>query len=164
MLLIAWCGRRCARLRHGQPAAVARVGPTHVCVRWQAWTEWLSNAKAVLTMEPWFGMTQDGGVTPVNELADGFIKGLSRDLKAFDKEAKNLKDPSTKMVPRAGPNDETKTSSPSTDNKLGVVRVASGFEELYRRFTATPGNTLSLQARLAACLEGTRGPCPVSSS
>ena len=109
-------------------------------------------------MEPWFGMT------PVNELAGGFIQGLGRDLKALDREAKALKDPSTQMVPRAGPDDETKTSSPSTENALGAVRVASGFEELYRRFTATPGNTLSLQARLAACLEGSPGRGPVSLS
>lgn len=103
-------------------------------------------------MTPWFGMTQAGGVTPVNELGEGLVKGLGRDLQAVNKEVKALKDHETNKVPRAGPNDETKTSSPSTENALGVVRVASGFEELYRRFTATPGNTLSLQARLgAAC-------------
>ena len=134
--------------------------PTTVHVRLQAWSEWLSNAKAVLTMEPWFGTTQEGGAKPVNELAEGFIKGIGRDLKAFDKNVKGLKDPSKKMVPRAGRYDQTKTSSPSTENALGIVRVASGFEELYRRFTATPGNTLSLQARLAACLQASAGLRP----
>ena len=103
-------------------------------------------------MEPWFGVTQAGGVTPLNELGEGLVRGLGRDLQAVNTQVENLKDKKTNKVPRAGPNDETKTSSPSTENALGVVRVASGFEQLYRRFTATPGNTLSLQARLGACL------------
>ena len=105
-------------------------------------------------MEPWFGTTQAGGVTPLNDLAGGLVQGLGRDLRAVEREVQHLKDPKTELMPRAGPNDETKTSSPSTENALGVVRVASGFEELYRRFTATPGNTLSLQARPRACREG----------
>ena len=105
-------------------------------------------------MEPWFGTTQAGGAAPLNELAEGLANGLGRDLRELDKD---LKDPKKKQVPRAGKSDETKTSSPSTENALGVVRVASGFEELYRRFTATPGNTLSLQARLGVCLEASTG-------
>ena len=88
-------------------------------------------------MEPWFGTTRKGGVTPLTELGGGLSEGMGKDLE-------DVKEP------RAGAGDQTKTSSPSTENALGVVRVASGFEELYRRFTATPGNTLSLQARLGA--------------
>ena len=105
-------------------------------------------------MEPWFGTTQAGGVTPLNELGEGLAQGLGRDANALDADLKDLKD---KKWPRSGAGDQTKTSSPSTENALGVVRVASGFEELYRRSTATPGNTLSLQARLGVCLDGKLG-------
>ncbi|KAK9842083.1 hypothetical protein WJX81_007691 [Elliptochloris bilobata] len=88
----------------------------------QAWTEWLSNGKAVLEMVPWFGTTRPGGKLDLQELAH-----------AADK---------------PGAADETKTASPAMDKLLGVVRVGSGFEELYRRFTATPDNTLSLQGQV----------------
>ena len=111
----------------------------------QAWTEWLSNAKAVLTMNPWFGTTRAGGAAPLLDLVESLARGLGQDVTNLDKDLKGRES-------RAGKADQTKTSSPSTESALGVVRVASGFEELYRRFTATPGNTLSLQAHLVACL------------
>ena len=117
----------------------------------QAWTEWLSNAKAVLTMEPWFGTTRAGGAATLEEIINALRQDSGKKLEDLEEV---LKKASFEKQPRAGKDDETKTSSPCTDNKLGAVRVASGFEELYRRFTATPGNTLSLQARLGAVLEG----------
>ena len=98
-------------------------------------------------MEPWFGTTRAGGAATLEEISKVLGQDSDKHLKNLEKVVKNI---TYEKRPRAGPDDQTKTSSPSTENKLGVVRVASGFEELYRRFTATPGNTLSLQARLDA--------------
>lgn len=39
----------------------------------------------------------------------------------------------------------TKTAAPAVEKHLGAVRVAQGFGEMYRSFSRTPGNTLSLQ-------------------
>ena len=114
----------------------------------QAWTEWLSNAKAVLTMEPWFGTTRAGGAITLDEIKN-LCEESAGNLEAAQKAIEEIANKIAKQ-PRAGDIDQTKTSSPSTEKELGVIRVASGFEELYRRFTATPGNTLSLQARLGA--------------
>jgi len=36
--------------------------------------------------------------------------------------------------------------APAVEKHLGAVKVARGFEEMYRSFSRTPGNTLSLQA------------------
>ena len=98
-------------------------------------------------MEPWFGTTRAGGAATLEEIIAALRQDSGKNLEALEKA---LKDVSFEKQPRKGADDQTKTSSPCTDNKLGVVRVASGFEELYRRFTATPGNTLSLQARKGA--------------
>lgn len=42
----------------------------------------------------------------------------------------------------------TKTAPAAGSEVISRVRVAQGWQQMYRAFSQTPGNTLSLQARL----------------
>jgi hypothetical protein len=117
---IQGCGRLPGRQERPRPAVKA--------VLCQAWSEWLSDARGLFEMNRW---SDDAAL---------LVGGGGRNFPVEQILARELGDDTP----------VTKTEPPAVDRpvlNLGDVRIGEGFEQMYRGFEKTPGNTLSLQAR-----------------
>lgn len=97
---------------------------------WQVLTEWMSNMTFEMTR--WEGAKTTG----LHDKA-GSISGLVARF-FFGASTAPAKPPAVRG---------TKTAPAVVSEIVSRVRVAQGWQQMYRAFSQTPGNTLSLQAR-----------------
>ena len=96
---------------------------------WQVFTEWMSNIAFEMTR--WEGAK----TTALHDKAGSWGGLISRFL--FGASTAPAKPPAVKA---------TKTAPAIVSEIVSRVRVAQGWQQMYRAFSQTPGNTLSLQA------------------
>ena len=96
---------------------------------WQVLTEWLSNVTFEMTR--WEGAK----TTALHDTSGTWFGGISRFF--FGASTAPAKPPAVRA---------TKTAPAVVSELVSRVKVAQGWQQMYRAFSQTPGNTLSLQA------------------